>query len=140
MKTKNIHAVALGRLGGKAGTGQAKAVFMRQSEEETGTDSLGTVKCLIRTTSVANWLSYYGSNPEYRYYGEREIGDGFESNGQRYIVVTVEQAASFERVVRHQGIDTLKGVHMSGFGNDHVVAVEFEHIWIGIERDGYAHS
>lgn len=48
------------------------------------------------------------------------------------------QSKSLHRVIAHQGEENLVDVRIDAF-NDCVV-VEFKHIFIGIESDGYAHS
>lgn len=50
--------------------------------------------------------------------------------------LTLAQAASLERVVNHQGLENLTALSTC----DGSVGVVFTHIYIGIEKDGYAHS
>ena len=73
------------------------------------------------------------------YYGPHEIGETFNNvAGDLYLVVTAEQATAFERVVKHQGEANLKNILMFSF--DDCIGLQFEHIFICIEPDGYAHS
>ena len=73
------------------------------------------------------------------YYGPREIGETYTNiGGDILFVVTAEQAEAFERVVEHQGCDKLQTVWLDHF--DKYLGLRFDHILIGIETDGYAHS
>jgi hypothetical protein len=51
---------------------------------------------------------------------------------------TPEQKASYENVVKHQGMEPLSVTSYLGFPS--CIIVSFPHIVIGIEPDGYAHS
>ena len=50
-----------------------------------------------------------------------------------------EQYTSFIRVVEHQA-KPLRAVWSDGSFNTRYIALRFDHIIIGIETDGYAHS
>lgn len=77
-------------------------------------------------------------NDYYELPAQYKVGDNFIVNKQLFLVVTDEQALSFERTVRHQGRETYEAAHYLYF--DSYLGVQFNHIFIGIERDGYAHS
>lgn len=74
------------------------------------------------------------------YYGPHEIGTHFDNiAGDDYIVITPAQAGAFETVLERQGARNLKSVSLE-FGRDPALMLTFNHITIGIESDGYAHS
>lgn len=56
----------------------------------------------------------------------------------RGMEMTVAQAQSLDRVIKHQGEEKLVQVYKDSL-NDCLMAI-FHHITIGIESDGYAHS
>lgn len=60
------------------------------------------------------------------------------SRKDKFIVVNDKQALSFERVIRHQGREAYIDAHYDHL--DGFLAVQFKHVFIGIEPDGYAHS
>lgn len=73
------------------------------------------------------------------YYGNHEIGESFTNiGGDEHLVITPEQATAFTKVVAHQGEAALKNIFMPSF--DKYLGLQFDHILIGIEPDGYAHS
>ena len=58
--------------------------------------------------------------------------------GKNLLFVTDEQARSYEIIMRRQGTE---GYEMTYYNHlDGYLAVQFNHIFIGIEPDGYAHS
>jgi hypothetical protein len=72
------------------------------------------------------------------YHGGHEIGQSFEIVRHTYLVVTKAQAESFERVIEQQGRKNYVRAWMDSL--DKHVMIQFAHIFIGIEPDGYAHS
>ena len=59
-----------------------------------------------------------------------------ENTATTTVSMTIEQIKSLARVITHQGPENLVGI---GQG-DETLCVQFTHIFIGIEPDGYAHS
>ena len=67
------------------------------------------------------------------YYGPQQLGVVFAPPGcQLAVVITPEQATSFDKAVEHYGRETLKTVEVA-FG---CLILVFNHITIGIESDG----
>lgn len=71
---------------------------------------------------------------------KNKIIDKYEElSGNFFSTLTSEQKESVIRVVDRQGIDKLVAIyHPTTFTP--YVSLAFEHIFIGVERDGYAHS
>jgi hypothetical protein len=86
-------------------------------------------KAIIDTTAGRAWTTYQGS---------RELYEMFADKGATWLVCTPAQASAFDRVVEHQGREHYRNAYGDSFGQ--YVAVEFAHIFIGIEPDGYTHS
>jgi len=61
------------------------------------------------------------------------------SNGSSFFDLTLEQQKSIHKVMEHQGVENLKAVYPPGNINPYV-GLQFTHIFIGIEPDGYTHS
>jgi hypothetical protein len=53
-------------------------------------------------------------------------------------LITEAQALAFNRVLSHQGPDNFIAAHYDNLCD--CLIVQFKHIYIGIESDGYAHS
>ena len=81
-------------------------------------------------------------NDHYELPADTNVGHQFVAGPGRFkdkfVCVNDKQALSFESVIRRQGREAYIDAHYDHL--DGFLAVQFKHIFIGIEPDGYAHS
>jgi hypothetical protein len=69
---------------------------------------------------------------------EQDLGFDFRRGDSVMLVVTEAQAQAYEKAIKHQGRANYKFAYYDNLAG--YLAVEFRHIMLGIETDGYTHS
>lgn len=69
---------------------------------------------------------------------DADLAFEFTACGHRCYVITELQAKAFNRVIEHQGREHFVAAWYDTLAE--CLILQFKHIYIGIESDGYAHS